>query len=263
MIDYVSISSTKLKDLFDKGGADCVAMWMKYAYHCKRQKTNQIKATQSFMENGMNWGTAKTRKIKHKLEELGYIEQIVHKSDAGLIVDWFIKINHLPRQSTLAKIDTPHAVEKPTSGESDSQMLKGDKGKYLKVNNWETSFPQDVDSSNTNVKKGEHEPELDNFELRYTEPLTFEEVDKIAEIMTRYPITHIDTNDQRQRTIEWAKNNNITFNSRQHFINSIRKGLENWYLKKLSRSRKGIYIQNDGWATEQDFASWNRKVGRS
>ena len=99
MIDYISISSTRLQELFDNGGPDCVAMWMKYAYHCKRQKTNQVKATQVFMENGMGWGRDKTRAVKETLIELGYIEQLSRKDKHGKIVGWFIKVNHLPKTS--------------------------------------------------------------------------------------------------------------------------------------------------------------------
>lgn len=237
MIDYVSISSTKLKDLFEKGGADCVAMWMKYAYHCKRQKTNQIKATQSFMENGMNWGTAKTRKVKNKLAELDYIEQFCRKNKLGQVTNWYVKVNHIPRASTLSQNDImAHDITNATSGSTDSQMLKDNKDKSLKVNNF--TKQENGQGENTYAGEGNIAPRLDTskrtpivstFEEITETPLSEEECQEIYdEVTTANPdFEEIlgDNNDvyrmQRYKTRLHYKAKGIPLKTRSQFISAI------------------------------------------
>lgn len=160
-LDYVAISSARLQELFDKGGSDCVALWMKYAYHCKRQKANQVKATQSFMQKGLNWGRDKTHKVKQKLEELGFIEQIAKRGSQGKVVEWYIKVNHLPKEATLLKTSiVVHPTENTTCGETSIQMLKGNKNKCLKDNNLEEEENKKANSQGGEVSNQPTSPIL-------------------------------------------------------------------------------------------------------
>jgi hypothetical protein len=82
--------------------AELFALYGFYYYTAKWQKTNQPKATSTYVQNGLHWGKNKVQSIKKKLKMLGLIEDIQTKNKNNQIKNHYIKVNfiwsknHLP-----------------------------------------------------------------------------------------------------------------------------------------------------------------------
>lgn len=74
--------------------SDCIALYILYYRLAKWQKTNKIKAIDSYVCKILNWGKDKTTKIKRILKEQGLIEIIQNRKN-GKINGWFVKINYI------------------------------------------------------------------------------------------------------------------------------------------------------------------------
>lgn len=77
----------------DKAG-DCVALYVLYYRLAKWQKTNKIKALDSYVCKALGWGKDKITKIKKILKEQGLIELIQNRKN-GKIDGWLIKVNYI------------------------------------------------------------------------------------------------------------------------------------------------------------------------
>lgn len=140
----IGITSKTLNDLFTNGGADCVAMYLKYAYHAKYQKTNTVYATVEFMAHGLDWGRDKARATKKKLTDLGFIEDKIGKDEEGK-TKWFVRINGLLTKAKSKQVfgeyptefqESRYPTEKVQGGKSVDKCLKDNKSKCLKDNNF-------------------------------------------------------------------------------------------------------------------------------
>jgi len=94
--------------------SDLIALYCFYYYTAKWQKTNQPKATTSYVENGLKWTKERVQINKKQLIKLGLINDIVKKSKEGKIIGWYIKLNYLWKNETIKN----HQQEKPASGKS-------------------------------------------------------------------------------------------------------------------------------------------------
>lgn len=93
--DLVILNRNTIETLFhlDKA-SDCIALYVLYYRLAKWQKTNQIRALDSYVCKTLKWGKDKTTKIKKILKEQGLIELIQNRRN-GKIDSWLIKINYI------------------------------------------------------------------------------------------------------------------------------------------------------------------------
>gem|GEM_PF-2797081 len=76
--------------------AELIALYHFYYYTSKWQQTTTVKATTNYISSGLHWTTKKVIRIKKKLVELGFIEDVQKRDEAtGRIVSHYIKINFL------------------------------------------------------------------------------------------------------------------------------------------------------------------------
>ena len=105
--------------------ADINSVYVFYYYTAKWQKTNQIKATTSYVAKGIGMGEKRVRAAKKQLAELGLIEDVraVNKT-TGSVENWFIKINYIWREEThpvkSARVDKKPTLSKPTLSKTHS-----------------------------------------------------------------------------------------------------------------------------------------------
>jgi hypothetical protein len=100
--------------------SDLIALYMFYYYTAKWQKTNQIKATESYVRVALKWGEDRFRRSKKLLVELGLIKNIkIKDSNSSKIIGHYIQLNLIP----IALVST--RLENPPRNASESITPKG------------------------------------------------------------------------------------------------------------------------------------------
>lgn len=103
--------------------AELIALYTFYYYTAKWQNTNQARCTTEYVAKGLNWSSAKVRRVKKQLLEFGLIEDVTVKSADGKIKGHYIKMNYIFKKTTLSKI---HTVQNPQGGIDNSmENLEG------------------------------------------------------------------------------------------------------------------------------------------
>lgn len=149
------ILSKGVIDVFlkEENGLDLIGLYTFYYYTAKWQKTNQIKATDTYVRKGLNIGKDRLKKAKDRLLELGLIAIITTRSRAGGIEGWYIKLNYLWKNETVKTYLSENLLEaKPTCGKTETNALS--------TNN--------INALSTNIKK---KVEVTQPELSLTLPL--------------------------------------------------------------------------------------------
>lgn len=97
--NYTVIAPVKtLEILFaEVNGSDAVALYFFYYKTAKRQRTNRVKATQKFCENGLHWGHKKFLAAKAILDKHNLVKSI---QSAG---QWYIQIGYIKKAQTSQK----------------------------------------------------------------------------------------------------------------------------------------------------------------
>lgn len=83
--------------------SDCIALYVFYYKTAKWQKTNTIKANDTYVKKSLKWGEDRVRKTKQTLKENGLIN-IIQKRENGKIVGWFVEISYLVQQKKIDEI---------------------------------------------------------------------------------------------------------------------------------------------------------------
>lgn len=135
---------------------DCIALYLFYYKTAKWQKTNTIKANDTYIKKCLKWGADKIRKTKQILKENGLIN-IVQRRENGKISGWYIEVSYLVSQKKIEDIKIKvednsnntqnQQVEKATSGNEETNALK----EYIKCLKEEIEM---LKNNNINSSKG-------------------------------------------------------------------------------------------------------------
>lgn len=130
--DLLIVNKHTIDTLFRlENSADCVALYMFYYKTAKWQKTNQIKASDTYVKSCLKWGIEKTRRTKKILRENGLID-VVQSRENNRITGWYIKVSYLVSKKkieecktiTVSKNTQNQQVANPTSSEQEINALK-------------------------------------------------------------------------------------------------------------------------------------------
>lgn len=77
--------------------SDCIALYVFYYKTAKWQKTNTIKANDTYVKKCLKWGEDKVRRTKKILKENGLIDIVQSRKD-GKISGWYIQVSYLVQQ---------------------------------------------------------------------------------------------------------------------------------------------------------------------
>lgn len=125
------VLSKALIDLFlkQKNPTHLIGLYTFYYYTAKWQKTNQIKATNSYTAKALNWSERTVKTYRAILIDLKLIETIAVKNSGGHINKWYIKINFIwgsnqrAKNDPLARGQKNHRVDKlPSNALSNSSI---------------------------------------------------------------------------------------------------------------------------------------------
>lgn len=112
--------------------ADCIALYVFYYKTAKWQKTDTIKASDTYVKKSLKWGNSKIQKTKQTLKENGLIDIVQRRKD-GKICGWYIRISYLVAQRKIDEISIKveesknsqnQQVVKATSSNEETNALK-------------------------------------------------------------------------------------------------------------------------------------------
>lgn len=90
----ITTATTSKRILSQENGGDAFALYHFYAYTATRQKTNNVKATDTFCMKGLGWGKTRFYRAKKTLQDLDLIESIARYID-GKIQGHYVLIKYL------------------------------------------------------------------------------------------------------------------------------------------------------------------------
>jgi hypothetical protein len=150
----VIVVTNKTVEILLAENIDALALYLFYILTSKRQKTNQIWATDSFCMKKFGWGNHRMMDAKRVLKKFDLITVIPHK-ESGKVVKWFIKINFLwskekTRDAILTPVETRDAETRDAENHSvaaDTSNALSKRTKMLKVKGENTSGDTPHDES--------------------------------------------------------------------------------------------------------------------
>ena len=93
--DLVILNKHTIDTLFSlKGCVNCVALYMFYYKTAKWQKTDKVRATDSYVMKCLSWGKSKLTEVKSQLQECGLIETVQLREN-GRIKEWLVKVHYI------------------------------------------------------------------------------------------------------------------------------------------------------------------------
>lgn len=106
--------------------SDSIALYTFYYYTAKWQKTNRVKATNTYVRKGLKWGSDKLTSTKKILEDLGLVENIVDKDSTGKVKGWYVQVNFIWSAQSFQNTQNQE-VDSSTSGKQDTNALSRNK----------------------------------------------------------------------------------------------------------------------------------------
>lgn len=118
--------------------SDCIALYVFYYKTAKWQKTNQIKATDTYAMKCLGWGKQRLVRTKDTLKEHGLIDIVQTRDADGTIKGWYIRLHYIVTQRELSdckvfiqRYQNPQ-VDESTGGEQNTNALRQN-NKCLKI----------------------------------------------------------------------------------------------------------------------------------
>lgn len=116
--DLLVLNKNTIENLFKlENSADCIALYLFYYKTAKWQKTDTVKANDSYVQKSLNWGRNKILKTKQTLKNSGLIETVQRRNN-GKIDGWFIKICYIVSKKEQEKIIVEQEVPKQEVSET-------------------------------------------------------------------------------------------------------------------------------------------------
>lgn len=212
------------------------------------------------------WSLRTVRRVIENVEKLGILKSKLKGRGTHARSKWYA-IDNDKLRTYLPEVEHGQVDQVNIGSGQNDQFNGGSNGQIGQLNQANTKNTKNKDylgaplpntGSSSSVEEENLAPPLDISYLRFTEPLNGEEEDEIVESVQQYPVSSFDIRDQCQRTINWAQKNKKPFQSRKHFVNSIKKGLQNWFLKTYANNSM-FQSQNDGWASEAQMRQWRKE----
>jgi hypothetical protein len=75
------------------------ALYFHLLYTARRQKTNVVKATDTYLKNGIGIGDTKLKKAKAELKKLDLIKYVKRRDHSGKITGFYIHVGYIPTKT--------------------------------------------------------------------------------------------------------------------------------------------------------------------
>jgi len=111
--------------------SDCIALYSFYYYTAKWQRTNQVRATVSYVQKGLKWSIERVRKVRQILLDLNLIEDMQERANGREFAERYVRINFIwCKDSVLRDLRT---TEKAYYAKPSTNALSVSKGNALSV----------------------------------------------------------------------------------------------------------------------------------
>ena len=118
-----------------QGGLDACLLYCHLQFTARHQKTNQVKANNTYLKNGLGWGDARVKRAKALLVRFGLIEYVKAIDEkTKQIKEWYIRLKFDKRASG-SETDPVDQKSIPVDAHTDrsrKQMLKENKRNALR-----------------------------------------------------------------------------------------------------------------------------------
>ena len=110
--DLVILNRNTVENLYKLDNCvDCIGLYLLYYKLAKWQKTDTIKANDSYVQKCLKWGRKKIITTKQTLKDNGLIEIVQNRSN-GKIDGWFIRIHYIISENKFKSISVEQEVLK-------------------------------------------------------------------------------------------------------------------------------------------------------
>ncbi len=92
-IIWITVKKYKLFLTYDKIGMDAFLLYCHLIFTCRLQGTNQVKANNIYIRNGLKWTKERLRKAKNLLFDLNIIQEVKRRDQKGKITGLYLKVN--------------------------------------------------------------------------------------------------------------------------------------------------------------------------
>ncbi len=120
-IIFITVAKYKLFLSYGKIGMDAYMLYSHLMFTARLQETNQVKAKDIYIRQGLEWGSDRLLKTKNLLIDLGLIELIQKRDEQGKFENAYIKIHAKKTPFEIEDItrNTPNPrTDKPVSGQT-------------------------------------------------------------------------------------------------------------------------------------------------
>lgn len=126
--ELIIINKITIEKLFNQKNLNGLILYIFYYKTAKWQKTNQIKANDTYTKKCLHWGSDKLKNAKDLLKQMRLIDIIQKRNDKSQIDGWYIKINYY---STTLETTTPII---PDVGQQETNAYNNNNNKCLNNN---------------------------------------------------------------------------------------------------------------------------------
>ena len=117
--DLLIINKKTIDTLTELDNAsDCIALYIFYYKTAKWQKTNQVKASDSYVKKCLGWGSKRLHNAKETLMKHGLVRKVQRRKEDGTIDGWYIRIEYMISGKDIKNIHNTRKqqVDEATSG---------------------------------------------------------------------------------------------------------------------------------------------------
>lgn len=113
--ELIIINKITIEKLFKQENLNGLLLYIFYYKTAKWQKTNQIKANDTYVKKCLHWGSDKLKNAKELLKQLDLIEVIQNRNEKNQIDGWYIKIKYYSTTLETTTLVTPHLGRQETN----------------------------------------------------------------------------------------------------------------------------------------------------
>ena len=149
----ITVLTNKTINVLLKENADALALYIFYIQVARKQKTNQVYATDTYCRNGLGFGKVRFEKAKKVLAKYNLIEKLQQRIK-GRFLKHYIKVNYLWKEASLKEVSQKvdyHQVVLSPSGKTETnalskynKVLKVNKEKCLEKNTSQISYLSEI-----------------------------------------------------------------------------------------------------------------------
>lgn len=159
--DLLILNKHTIEKLFALKNTDCLALYLFYYKTAKWQKTNTVKANDTYVRQCLGWGKSKLADAKELLKQSNLIK-IVQRRSGNKITGWYVEVAYIVSEEKLKNPEN-ELVQIRSSSKQETNALK-EYNKCLKNN---ICPSDDEQASDDSLKEAQLAEDFDKIWINY------------------------------------------------------------------------------------------------